>query len=107
MRTLVSALVRWDALHHWPDALPEVRFLCHPHRHLFHVRAWREVQHHDREVEILTLGKEVAGALARMAPRGDFGPLSCEHIAARLLVHLNLARCEVLEDGENGAEVTA
>jgi len=32
--------------------------------------------------------------------------MSCEMIARELIEHFNLSRCEVSEDGENGAIVT-
>lgn len=105
----VVASARHSALHAWPDAPAAVAFLRHLHRHEFHVRCWLVVSHADREVEIIDLKRRVITtleSLSPMTPQGrSFGSLSCEAIATALCDVLHLSRCEVLEDGENGAEV--
>ncbi len=80
-------------------------FLQFPHRHEFHVEAVKPVTHDDRDVEIIML----KGALRRYCESQFAGPhtLSCEAMARQLQSVFDLSRCRVLEDGENGAEVTA
>lgn len=104
MRVVVR--FRFEGLHSWPTA-PDgpVSFLRHVHRHEFHVEAAKDVSHDDRDIEIIQLKNAMqAHAAAEFA-----GPhsLSCEMMARALLLRYGLARCMVLEDGENGAEVLA
>lgn len=109
----VVCSLRFEALHHWPDArelLPRVGFLADRHRHVFHVRCWKRVDHGDRHTEFIALKRDV-GRWLRLKFRqeqdvADLGARSCEMLAQELIDAFNLSRCEVLEDGENGAVVT-
>lgn len=93
-----------EGTHCWPECpFEEVKFLKHPHRHLFKIKAIKEVTHDDRQIEIIMLKRKILEHLA--VYRGDFGHMSCEMIAGQLLHYMNLSFCEVLEDGENGAQV--
>lgn len=112
MLKYVIATVHFEATHHWPGVLEsgipgieEVGFLRHPHRHVFHIKARRQVWHNDREVEIIVLKHQIKSQLKEWYPAGDMGATSCETLAERLVEAFGLASCEVLEDGENGAFV--
>lgn len=104
-------------LHHWPGGQPD--FLQHPHRHEFAVRVEIEVGHAGRELEIITVQKDIDKWFLRTFPaRGDslldFGSNSCEMIAEDLYDYIRAAyggrtydeprwvRVEVLEDGVLG-----
>jgi hypothetical protein len=103
---VVTAACRIAATHHWPNATAPVAYLRFPHRHEFHVRVWKRVTHADRDVEIIQLKERVEATLAGLATNGDFGFMSCEMIASAIIELCGVDRCEVLEDGENGAEVS-
>ena len=96
--------LRVEGFHNWPSAPPEHGFLASRHRHEFHVTAWKRVAHSDRDIEIIHLKRQVRQSLEVST---EFGAKSCEDIAANLVARFDLTRCRVMEDGENGAEVTA
>ncbi|HEY9282330.1 MAG TPA: hypothetical protein VIP46_02650 [Pyrinomonadaceae bacterium] len=90
--------------HQWKQAPPEVAFLRTPHRHLFHVRAEWEVGHDDRDKEFFICKRRLDAEIA--ATVGDATvEWSCERWAVHLIDRLGLVKCEVSEDGENGAVV--
>ena len=97
-----------EGVHYWPSCnLDAVSFLMHPHRHIFYIRCEKEVKKEDREIEIITFKRLVQEFLAgRFGTPADFGSMSCEMIAGELVRQFNLASCEVLEDGENGAKIS-
>ena len=100
----VVSTVRVEGFHAWPGAIEGVEFLASRHRHVFHVRVEVPVSHGDREVEIILLGRRVAGAIReKFGCPAEFGSMSCEAIAAFVLDAVGASRVEVLEDGENGA----
>jgi len=105
MMTTVFATTRFESFHRWPDAPNEVAFLRDLHRHIFHVRAEVIVNHNDRDVEFILLGRKVAQHVQTVLCSRDTSSWSCEHWATELVVALGLCRCEVSEDGENGAVV--
>lgn len=111
-KTEVIASLRLPGFHSWPEAPDEVSFLRQPHRHEFHVTMWKVVPHNDRETEIILMKAEAERKLRGRYPNHSglgmsMGRDSCETVAAWLLASMGLSRCRVLEDGENGAEVTA
>lgn len=100
-----------EGMHRWPDAAkhaPRVAFLANPHRHIFFIRAWKVVSNQDREIEIILLKRQMLEYMRGPANGEvvDFGSMSCEHIALTLKRAFGLSRCQVLEDDENGAEVS-
>lgn len=98
-----------EGLHYWPSChIKEVDFLKSPHRHIFHIRCKKVVSHLDRDIEIIRFKRRVGEHLAKKygTPCCDFGAMSCEMIAEELVRTFGLSFCSVLEDGENGAEVT-
>ncbi len=110
-RTEVFCTLQVDGIHNWPDCpIEEVNFLRVPHRHMFHVKAYKLVTHSDRDVEFIQLKHEVQEYIEAtyFVPEERtcvFGAMSCEMIAEELIAHFDLTRCEVSEDGENGAIV--
>jgi hypothetical protein len=104
-KTNVIVKLQIEATHNWPKCpFKEVEFLKYPHRHIFHIKCKKEVQHNDRDVEIIMLKREIESYLQK-AYKGQFGSKSCEMIAEELLELFNLNYCSVLEDNENGAEI--
>jgi len=100
---MVIIKFRFEGVHRWPECnINEVSYLRCYHRHIFHVKAGKEVSTTGREVEIIKLKREVAAfAQAEYARTHK----SCEMMAQELLEMFNLKTVEVLEDGENGAVV--
>lgn len=102
-----------EGIHSWPDChIEEVSFLKHPHRHIFHIVCKKEVNHLDRDIEIIQTKRNIQYYLlsnfgiGHAASEGcDFKNLSCEMIATKLFKKFNLNYCSVLEDNENGAEI--
>ena len=76
------------------------------------MRAWKEADlersaEGDRVVEFCTLKHDMSEA-ARVQARGDKTVTwSCEQWAIWFIEQFKLSRCEVLDDGENGALVHA
>ena len=109
--TLVYVTTSFEGFHRWAAAPKEVEFLRNWHRHKFNVRLEVNVTHTDREVEFFMLKKELEGFLFKAYEVQQFLD-SCELIAHRVLDYFTAKtehtpiRCEVNEDGENGAVVT-
>lgn len=95
----------FEGIHSWPDAPggPE-DYLRHPHRHMFHVEAVKDVGHDNRDIEFIGLRAQMARYCSVQfgAPHTS----SCEQMARRILTAFDLRSCRVFEDNENGAEVT-
>lgn len=104
--TIVFSTIRFEGFHRWPNAPDEVAFLRDRHRHIFHVRAEVEVHHDDRDVEFILLGRRVLAEVKSITEAEDVSCWSCERWAREFLDRLNLVKCEVSEDGENGAVIT-
>lgn len=118
--TEVFCTLQVEGIHFWANCpLDEVAYLRLPHRHVFHIKAYKTVTHADRDVEFIVLKHAIQKYLkAQYFEDGDdrpafanfnihtFGGRSCEMIAEELISKFNLSRCEVNEDGENGAIVT-
>jgi len=99
---------RFEALHRWPGATPNVFYLASPHRHLFHVEVVIRVLHDDRDVEFFTVKEELDTFLSLQYARRNIGARSCEMIAREIrerFADWDVVRVSVFEDGENGAEV--
>lgn len=107
IRRFVEAKVSFAGIHHWPAA---TNYLRHPHRHVFVVRARKEVTDLDREVEFFQLSEEIKDVirdlfLLREDGIRDLGDTSCEKLANILLNTLSLSSCWVYEDGDSGGGV--
>lgn len=108
MKIRVFCTTQFEGFHCWPDAPREVDYLRSVHRHVFHVRVEKIVNHNDRDVEFITLKHEVNSTIAELQREQSATVLptwSCETWATKLLERLKLSKCEVSEDGENGAIV--
>lgn len=119
MKTEVYCTLAVEGTHNWTNCPhPEVMYLRDPHRHIFHIKAYKEVTHADRDVEFIILKHRIqeymknkyyaqVGSFEFSQYLHVFGSMSCEMIAEELIEEFNLSRCEVNEDNENGAIVTA
>ena len=118
MNTQTNIVVKFvmEGFHYWKDAPKQVAFLRDNHRHLFHFRLEKKVDHADRDIEIILFGRQVKEYLIkRYGSKSsedlsgsniywlEFGPRSCEMIGEDLMRTFNLDVAEVLEDGENGS----
>jgi hypothetical protein len=98
-----------DGLHNWPECpFDEVDFLRPLHRHVFHIKAYKLVNHDDRDVEFIMFKHTLVKFLRDMywdeqKQSHVFGRMSCESIAENLHTNFDLSACEVSEDGENGS----
>lgn len=113
MQSNIIVTLQIEGTHQWSACpIEEVAFLKHPHRHIFHIECKKQVSHHDRDIEIIQLKRNIQyylldkyGIGHKSAEGCEFGELSCEQIATILLNKFELNYCKVLEDGENGAEI--
>jgi len=103
-----------EGIHKYPAALhtPEladVRFLGHPHRHMFHFRVDIEVSHTNRDIEFILFKRELESLYTDKILDLDYR--SCEMMADDLYKYVSEhypARemmIEVSEDGENGCRI--
>tara|TARA_B100001057_G_scaffold409402_1_gene424062 strand:- start:266 stop:607 length:342 start_codon:yes stop_codon:yes gene_type:complete len=105
MKTNIIVKLTYAGIHCWKDCpLELVKYLRHPHRHTFYITCKKEVNHDDRDIEIILFKKNILDYIDTVY-NGDFGTMSCEMIAKDLVLEFGLNYCEVLEDNENGAEV--
>lgn len=99
-----------EGFHNWPDAetlCPDMGFLSAKHRHMFHIVCKKKVEHDDRQIEIIQFKNMIQKYLySSYGNACMFGSKSCESIATELFDTFALSYCSVLEDGENGAEIT-
>jgi flagellar biosynthesis component FlhA len=104
MKTYVWITTSFEGWHHWENAPDTVPYLRDNHRHIFHVKLWKEVQEQDREIEFITFKHNVESYIEQKYEGHSFH-YSCEMIATDLLNHFQASIVEVSEDGENGARV--
>lgn len=110
--TEVYCTLQLPGIHNWPQCpFEEVSYLRDPHRHMFHIKAHVLVNHHDRDVEFIMLKNMITEYLTQEYYSSQhkalyFGAMSCEMIAHDLIQKFDLWKCEVSEDGENGAIVS-
>lgn len=105
MKKRIFIRTSFEGFHCWPDAPDEVGFLRDLHRHIFHVECELEVNHNDRDVEFILFKREVDFCIRKTMKAANTDTWSCEKWASHLLTTLNLTKCSVSEDGENGATV--
>lgn len=113
-QTTVFITLQLEGLHQFPkagDLFPDVYFLSNLHRHMFHFKLEKQVNHDDRDVEFIMFKREVSEHLNTKYYSSEhkclhFSNMSCEMIAKELLEHFNCISVEVSEDGENGAKIT-
>lgn len=116
----VFCTLQVEGTHNWPGCpFDEVDYLRLPHRHVFHIKAYKIVTHSDRDTEFIMLKHAIQKHFIEKYWSGwastdgfsgkalcEFGSMSCEMIAEELIELFDLSRCEVSEDNENGAMVT-
>jgi len=111
MKTFIVVQLQAEGIHRWEECpIEEVKYLRHDHRHVFHIKAVREVFHDNRDVEFIQFKHEIDDYIFNryydhIYRCHYFGKMSCEMLAKELLEKFNLESCEVYEDGENGAVV--
>lgn len=105
LRKEIVIKLQVEGIHKWGTCnLPEVSFLAYPHRHIFHITITKEVEHNDRDIEIIMFKRNVLKYLGKQPVM--FDNKSCESIAEELLLEFNATSVVVLEDNENGAIVS-
>ncbi len=110
--TEVYCTLQAEGMHRFPGCpYAEVPYLKDPHRHMFHIKAFVRASHDNRAVEFICLKHEILSYLYDHYFNSewrlfDFDTMSCEQLAKKLITKFDLSRCEVSEDGENGAIVT-
>lgn len=97
-----------EGTHFWPECdIKEVEYLKYEHRHLFYIKCKKEVKHANRDIEIIMLKREIEETLYKKFGKPcNFLNMSCEDIAQYLFDKFELSKCTVLEDNENGAEIS-
>lgn len=109
MRTFVDVCVIVPGYHCWPSAPDRLAFLRNKHHHAFEIRVRKAVSHDDRDVEFFDLATAVEHHFAQYPQDDlghyDFGTVSCETLAKRLMAALDLHACGVYEDNGHGAWV--
>lgn len=113
MKTRIIINLNLPGIHAWPGVVntqykDTQGYLQFPHRHDFHINAQKEVEHDDRDVEIIDLKNQIIATLKKRYWNDDkgclmLGSMSCEMLAQELCQIFELVECIVLEDGENGA----
>jgi hypothetical protein len=101
MLRAVVVRFQFEGFHRWTLAPPQHGYLANTHRHMFHVRAVRPVQHNDRDIEFIELKRDMLTYCQHVYGRCPT-EYSCEHMAEALVKQFSLSLCEVSEDGENG-----
>lgn len=105
MKKQIEVNLQYEATHNWPnaDTIPEVAYLKHEHRHIFHIQVRKMVEGVDREIEIIQFKNQILSYLDQYDHK--FENFSCEQIAQAIAIRFDASRVKVLEDGENGALV--
>ncbi len=105
----IVVTVQVAGVHRWKDCpIEEVEYLRNYHRHMFHIKVWKHVDHDDRDVEIIMFKRDVKAYIREnyfdiAHDACFFGDMSCEMIAKLIFHEFQCSAVEVLEDGENGA----
>jgi len=100
-----------EGFHFWENAPEDIEFLRNPHRHLFHVKLYIQVSEDDREIEFFQLKRWLIKVCEDVFPAYPVKK-SCEMFAKEILDGAEGKfggreyKCEVFEDGENGAVVS-
>jgi len=109
--TEVYCSLQVEATHCWPSCpYDEVAYLRDPHRHVFFIKAYKVVNHDDRDVEFIMLKHQLIKYLEAIYYDSRqqlhiFGAKSCEMLGRELIERFDLTACDVSEDNENGANL--
>ena len=112
--TFVYSKLKVEGIHSWSGCdVPTVKYLRHPHRHIFHIIVTYQVTHCDRDIEFIDERYNIMNFLKGQFDFNnttsvfDFGNSSCEHIAKCIYNNYEksdlITQIEVNEDDENGA----
>jgi hypothetical protein len=110
-RKTVQSAVHIEALHSWPDAPENRKYLRYLHRHDFTIVAIAPVEYLDREIEFHDLEdslRDICSSILQPDKSGmmSFGRMSCEMIADKILHKMpSLFGVEVWEDRDHGAKI--
>lgn len=105
VRKMIWVTTQFEGFHQWEGAPVEHKYLRNTHRHLFHVKVWKDVEGSDREVEFIEFQRRVSTYCRQLFGGGKVLAASCEQMAALIGSHFGAYRVDVSEDGENGASV--
>lgn len=109
--TYIIVRTQSEFIHCWPEAPREVQYLRALHRHMLHIELKLEVHHDDRELEFIMVKHELSKFLERFLAEAR-GRTSCEQVAEAIkewaVDKYGDRACvvQVLEDNENGVEVS-
>jgi len=111
MKISVFCTFQLEGFHCWPGAVySDTPYLADVHRHMFHFKVSARVgEASAREIEFISMRRQLMGEVARWFSPGKPQHYSCEDLARRLIFlvhrtyHSTWIRAEVSEDGENGA----
>lgn len=108
MKTTVLTINLIEGYHCFPDAPEYLGYLRNKHRHVFHVECEFSVSHNDRDIEIISMQHQIDNYFkSTYGDPAEFGTLSCEEIASRLMQYYpKLCAVTVREDGWGGGRVT-
>jgi len=99
--------MQFEGIHKYPGATGDEEFLKYPHRHIFHVEVKIEQFHDNRDIEYIAFKRWLTKQLD-----DNLDYKSCEMIAKDLINKIKADYpnrkliVKVLEDNENGAEVS-
>jgi hypothetical protein len=109
MATIVIVEFQIEGFHYYPTPPKKVEFLANKHRHSFIIKAGYKVKNLDREKEIFIEREYLKHYLTETyGSPCEFGPMSCEMIATKLLEYgapEKMCWCEVWEENTGGARV--
>ena len=55
-----------EGIHYWANCpIEEVKYLRDPHRHVFHIKAYKAVSHTDRDTEFIWFKHEISQFLTK------------------------------------------
>lgn len=109
--TTVFCTLQIEATHNWPECpFQEVIYLRDPHRHVFHIKAHKIVNHNDRDTEFLILKHKINTYVHEQywddtIKMCRFGSKSCEMLCEELAQQFDLCEIEISEDNENGSKL--
>lgn len=112
IKRYIDVKTNFIGFHHWDGAPESVSFLRNRHRHVFGIHATIQVNKLDRELEFFTVVNEIDNFVKLSYPSKDFGSMSCEMIAEKILTYLKSVygnreyKVRVSEDEENSGIVT-
>lgn len=104
MKRFITIKTSFVGFHRWKDAPNICSFLRNWHRHIFYVKMIAEVSHNEREIEFITLKKDLDEYI-HLNFDYEYFEYSCETLAEKILLAFNAHTVCVSEDDENGAIV--